>query len=515
MKTLQFKCEMLSDVILNVKTATEGNQSTLDFIPGNCFLGIVANTFQEFTPQVIDLLFSGKVRFGDAHLAGESSNGLYRSLHIPASMMYKKLYDLYEGCYLHHYYQRSKDKKGTNGGPMQLKQCRNGYYIFAGQKAIKVDVQKSFAIKSAYDRESRRSKDEQMYGYESIGKGATFLFEVECDDEKMSSIIENSLIGHQRIGRSRTAEYGLVNIEKTSFNSTTSRPKGISIDGKHYISVYADGRLLFTNKEGLYTFTPEASDFGINGTICWEKSQIRTFQYAPYNYKRRTRDTDRCGIEKGSVFVIETEADAPTSSTYVGQFRNEGFGRIIFNPDFLDEANDATNGECSYKFVKRNGQEKEITPFSAKDTPLLQYLRNKEREDNIQSYIYKTVNDFTDNKAKYFRKEVFASQWGSIRSIAMRCKDYHQLNEELFTKTRIVHHYPTLTDDRDYDKEVSSAYLTHGMASKKWEGDRIKYLKDFIENVVRDGHSFGRDISVEAVINLASEMAKKCRRNGN
>ena len=43
MSILKFKCTLLSDVILNQKAATEGPNQTLDFIPGSCFLGIVAS----------------------------------------------------------------------------------------------------------------------------------------------------------------------------------------------------------------------------------------------------------------------------------------------------------------------------------------------------------------------------------------------------------------------------------------------------------------------------------------
>ena len=70
MKVLNFRCTLLSDVVLNQKSATEGTNVTLDFIPGNCFLGIVAGTLYNTLskPEEKNLLFhSGKVRFGDAH----------------------------------------------------------------------------------------------------------------------------------------------------------------------------------------------------------------------------------------------------------------------------------------------------------------------------------------------------------------------------------------------------------------------------------------------------------------
>ena len=62
MKTLQFRITLLSDVILNQKSATEGSNSTLDFIPGNCFLGIVASRlYTKVTPEeALDLFHNGK-----------------------------------------------------------------------------------------------------------------------------------------------------------------------------------------------------------------------------------------------------------------------------------------------------------------------------------------------------------------------------------------------------------------------------------------------------------------------
>ena len=68
MKTKTFKCKLLSDMVLNLQSATEGRQQTLDFIPGNCFLGIVAKEYEgKFKDNAFLIFHSGKVRFGDAH----------------------------------------------------------------------------------------------------------------------------------------------------------------------------------------------------------------------------------------------------------------------------------------------------------------------------------------------------------------------------------------------------------------------------------------------------------------
>ena len=430
--------------------------------------------------------------------------------------MYPKLQSIRDLSIIHHFYKRKNDAKGINGRPMQLKQSRSGFYIFNQNEAFEVEIGRGFAIKSAYDREKRRAADEQMYGYESLDKGAVFLFEVEMDDDQWASVIEKALTGKKRLGRSRTAQYGLVEIAPATFTQPHSRSEGVMIDGKKYVTVYADGRLIFINDSGTSTFRPTAEDLGLHGTICWEKSQVRTFQYAPYNYIRQTRDADRCGIEKGSVFVVETTSDAPIGNDYVGIFRNEGFGKVIYNPEFLDISDSAKNGESKCRFVEKSKPSGiDTTPKSAikTDSILLEYLKSRKQESDAKAYIYKKVNSFVADNANNFRDDSFASQWGNIRSIAMRCNTSEELKSELFEKYIIKHHYPTSNDPKDEDREVNVAYLKHGIAKDKWaQGHRIDKLQDFIEKIAQQ-KKFNRDITIEAVVNLASEMAKKSKRS--
>lgn len=60
---IKFECKLLSDVIINQSAATDGNNSTLDFIPGNSFLGIVASHYAEYSKEDAMTLFQNmKVR---------------------------------------------------------------------------------------------------------------------------------------------------------------------------------------------------------------------------------------------------------------------------------------------------------------------------------------------------------------------------------------------------------------------------------------------------------------------
>lgn len=504
MKKLRFKCTLLSDVVLNTSAATEGEQTSLDFIPGNNFLGIVAAGYDKYSPtEQMEIFHSGKVRFGDAHPALHDS--LFRSLHVPATLFYPKGKYAWEECYAFQSYSRKEDIR-VNGKPMQLKQCRNGFYVFQNGTGSSVSVAKSFAIKSAYDRDNRRAKDSQMFGYESIDKGQEFLFEVEVDNEDLADRIEAALVGIHHIGRSRTAQYGLAEIKKFNFYEIPTEHEPIStIDGDR-VAVYADSRLIFLNEEdGQPTFQPTAKQLGLIGEIDWNVSQIRTFQYAPWNGKRQTRDADRCGIEKGSVFFVKTRT-IPADSKYVGSYNSEGFGKVIYNPYFLSSKGE--NGKALYQILKSGVAKTTTSKLPLGGSPLLDYIAASRKDFETEGNIAEKVNDFVADYGRLFKGASFASQWGRIRKIAMTHPTKKGIIDELYEKTEVRHHFPSPNDDKEYDKSENVGYLVHGVAAKKWEKNgRKDKLRNFIESID------DADYVQQAVVNLASEMAKICTRN--
>ena len=517
MKTIHFKCTLLSDVILNQKSATEGDNNTLDFIPGANFLGIVAGNYMKFSPlDQLRVFHSGDVKFSDGHLMAYNSEGkVVRSLKIPASIFYPKLKSASEVSYIHHLYSRVKDHEGLNGGPQQLKQCRNGFYLMDERKMKAINSSKTFSIKSAYDRELRKSKDEMMFGYESLASGGIYHFSVSCDDS-LTEAITNYLLGTRHIGRSRNAQYGLVRIEKLDKPLVEQEcNKGYYTDekGNKYITMYAEDRLLFIDEYCQYTYSPDPlHDLGIDGTIMWEKSQVRTFNYSPWNSKRNNYDSERCGFEKGSVLVIQINEMPSVLPSYVGKFNQEGFGKVIFNPRFLESS--GNNGETLYKIIDI---EKEPASVSKADfklnekekTPLTIYLANKARLEESRSFIYKSVNEFVKNYKDKYKGATFASQWGTIRSIAMHCNNYDDLHREIFQNNIGIKRNSTESDARTVVIK-NMAYLGHGVAEDKWKKrNRTKDFKEFVERMKNSEYG---DISCEAVVNLASEMAKICKK---
>lgn len=503
MKTLNFKCTLLSDVMLSTSAATQGEQTSLDFIPGNNFLGIVAVNYNSMTKEEqMEIFHSGKVRFGDGHPADKEAKT--RSLHIPAALFYPKGKNACDECYVSQSYSREEDIR-RNGKAMQLKQCRNGYFIFQNNEGISVPVAKSFALKSAYDRELRRAKDNMMYSYESLDQGQIFLFEVEIDNDSLAEKIARALIGIHHIGRSRTAQYGLVKIDEATFNDVSSSLKPIDTTNGQRIAVYADSRLIFLDDAGQPTLQPSARLLGLDGEIDWTLSQVRTFQYAPWNGKRQTRDADRCGIEKGSVFFVECNS-VPPASKYVGSYNNEGFGKVIYNPDFLRSKGD--NGKAACHLHNAEESKNTTTQETLGGTPLLDYIAASKKNFETECDIMAKVNDFVYEYRRLF-SGILASQWGSIRKIAMSHPTKQGIINELFDKTEIRHHYPSPNDNEECDKPVNVGYLEHGVTAKEWQKkNRKEILKSFIDSIDDVGYV------QQAVVNLASEMGKISTNNG-
>ena len=477
MTTLTYKCTLLTDIVLNAKSATEGGNQTLDFIPGNNFLGITAGLlYSQIDVHTAWLIFhSGKVRFGDAHLL---VNG-YRSMKAPAAMYYPKLSSAAHECYV---YYRLPQPWTENILEKQLKQLRNGFYAFtASGEAIAARAQKTFAVKSAYDRERRCSKEQCMYGYEALCAGAEMAFDIEIDDgleENVATMINQALIGTKHLGRSRTAQYGLVKIEPCMF----AEPCANTDVEDEIVTIYADGRLVFYDEEGLPTFQPTPKQLHLpeGSAIRWDLSQVRTFCYAPWNYKRQAYDPDRCGLEKGSVIVAECPSRADCTRAYVGAYNNEGFGRVIYNPEFLKAG---TSGKVILTFKDVLNHTAETTKnMQLPHTPLIETLLARREEEDRECGIYEAVNDFVEQYGARFKGKAFASQWGTIRSMAMAHVNGQELMDALFTAPR--------------------GYLVHGTAKDKWaEKGRLKLLKDFCNRL-------SDELLQSALVNLASEMGK-------
>ena len=397
MNELTFQVKFLSDIVLPASSNTEGNIEQLDFIPGSNFLGMVAKEYSEFNDS-FKVFHSGNVRFGDATLLVEGET----TYKMPLSFFHEKL----EKTQLvnHHLIKDFLDFK-------QLKQKRKGF-ITKDLKEISIDY--NYAQKSAYDKDKRCSKDGTMYGYNAIPEGTLWQFSVKYDalERKDVERITNNLVGKKRLGKSKSSQYGRVEISETTKSQTIV---------SHLVEtpttvLYAKSRLALVDVEGNPTYDLKYLIDGLNDTnIVWEKSQIKTSTFTPFNGAMQTKSYERVIINSGSVIVLQnlSKAQLEQLDRGVGIYFSEGFGEVLVNPSFLDKEEPFSLKKCS------NGKEFEKVDITE---PIVKFLNNRKlrNQENLElaSAVYTFIQE---NRTLY--KNISNSQWGTIRAICSGSSD--------------------------------------------------------------------------------------------
>lgn len=426
MKTKYYKCEFKSDVILNASSNTQGNIELLDFIPGSNFLGMVAKYYHEFENS-FEIFHGLNIRFCDANIMINDK----QSYKIP--LTYHNL-KLDTQSYFNRLFLTEDEEEKLRDEQKQLKQVRNGYM---NESLEILSAKYNYSQKSAYDKIARKSEDEKMYGYSALQKGSSWIFKIIYNDECLIKSIEDKIIGEQRLGKSKMTEYGQVYISK--FDNVKQLEQFSPND--EYTYFYVNSRLVLMDEFANATLMPSIENLGLkSGSICWERTQIKTTTYTPYNFKRQTHDSARNCIQKGSVIVVKGLKDELSKiNTFIGAYQSEGFGEIIINPKFLAYKNPTLK---HYKTL----EDKKINEI--KDD-LISFLQYKKNTDDIKFQMSQRVQDVYKSFIGPSK-----SQWGRIRSFATSSKDKVEFLQN-------VEHY-----------------IQNGKESKQWSSKKDKFIKE-------------------------------------
>ncbi len=419
-----YKCKFLTDVVLQASSNTQGNIALSDFIAGSNFLGMVAKNYAGFEEKSFEVFHSGAVRFGDGHIV--VNNQL--SYKIPLSYFNLKLD---EKAYFNRMHLSEEEETSLRNEQKQLKQIRIGFMNSSFEYG---SLSYTYAQKSKHSKKYRRSEDEGMFGYSSLKKGYEWIFKVTYKDEKLISDVEKVLLGKQRLGKSKSVQYGQVMIESMESMNVVET----FIPDNNFTYLYLNSRMALVDAFGNPMLTPSIENLGLtSGQIVWEKTQVRSSSYSPYNYTRQTKEYTRVVIEKGSVIVLKniSEHDKKSLKNGIGAFLNEGFGEVIVNPKFLEikepklqEVKVSTNIESSSEKV---------------DEVLMEFLKAKEEQEEDSFAVASEVQAVYKSLLGASK-----SQWGEIRSLATSSsKDNLITNVEKF--------------------------ISDGVAKKQWEGNTL------------------------------------------
>jgi hypothetical protein len=449
MQELIFKVTFLSDVVLPATSNTEGKIEPLDFIAGSTFLGMVAKKEYGNFKDDFTIFHSGKVRFGDATPL-QDKTPTYK---IPLSFFYEKLTPTKV------INQVQEDLRSLT----QAKQLRAGYI---SKDFVLSYLDYNYAQKSGYNKSKRRSRDSSMYGYSSIQKGTKWQFVLKYDanivEESEIEQIKKALVGRQRLGKSKSSQYGEIEIASLESDALAPNKTRLNPLGSEVI-LYLKSRVALSNKEGNPSYDLRYLAEGLKDEqIDWSRTQLRTSTYNRYDGSRKSKDTQRVVINAGSVVVLRNISQEMVSqiSEGVGLYLSEGFGEILINPTFLMEKSFTLS---EYKVNKT------VSPVDIYDD-MVKFLFIKEEERRKQLDIASTVHTFIEANRAIYSKAMNA-QWGTIRSFCSSS------NDELI-KNRV------------------EAYITDGVAKDKWQGERGKNLLNAIEQS-RSPLAFTKLLSME------------------
>lgn len=419
-----FTLTFLSEIILNKSGNTQGNIQASDFVSGSSLLGIAAKKYESFN-NPFEIFHSGKVRFSDANPLYKE-NRTYKtplSFFIPKTATQKEVYN-------NHFVDYSKSEILDK----QLKQMRSGYITQDAKNIIYLDY--NYAQKSAYDTTTRKSKDSSMFGYEAIKAGSTWEFHITFYDipqEEKDKVI-NTILGQHCIGKSKSAQYGKVLITKHNHKESNIE----NLEAKEITYLYLDSPMaLFT--QNMPTLTPTKENLSLEqGEIDWDKTQIKTRKFSPFNFKRQCKDSSRLILEKGSVIAIKnaSQNDIHNLKQGVGAFLSEGYGEVLINPSFL---------EIKESFCLEEAKLTKQTPkdLQNSDETLISFLKaRQQKQENLLNLGEKVDKFIQEHKDKFL--EVRKSQWGEIRMLLQfhsnpqdyikRIKSYIKRSDEKTTK---------------------------------------------------------------------------------
>jgi hypothetical protein len=393
-------------LILSKKNTTTGHHESLDYIPGRVLLGLVASHYNSFGERAFETFHSGSVRFIDA--LPETPSGC--AMPTPMTL------------------QRPKGDSSTtlrnlaaptNGdGNVQYESISAAYLgRLAGGAFFTHDVSRARVVKTAIEDDgSSRAKESALFSYETIEQGQRFIATIEADDASADLLdeIEQILTGHHRLGRSRSAQFGRVSIERISDDPretwTSAAPQTTS---RTCVLLLADLSLI-DEDSGLPRFEPSAEDFGLSKRWCYapSRSMVRVRTLDRFNGYRRAFDLQRQVLRRGSVLVFETTDDESVTPRImsVGADRQEGLGRVLVSPDWSS----STTLEVS-SIVDARDPGMGFSP----DTGLLAWLDRRSDDLTPEMWVHiVSARDELLRRCKVRRQTPSKTQWGRLRGWA-------------------------------------------------------------------------------------------------
>lgn len=419
MPTRTFKITLESDLVASLRPGSGIGHECLDYLPGSLLRGLLASEWGN--DGFAQAMFGGGLKCFDAYPAAPSGEPC-----VPVPFSFhagKETVDMGNGRKLFKWRNYANVQPGEDE-----RQRRRGY--LPGNAGV--DESSDLIVpnqvergKTAIDPSLRnQAMESQLFAYRALAEGQVFLATLEGDQELLDKASAILLREGNRLGRSRSAEFGLVSIEESTACQSPLLDETDGNAGQVTLLLLSDLRIL---RNGNPTFEPFVTDFGLDPTsarIIWDKTFLRTRSYSPWNAYIDSYEDERHLITKGSVITLQLDNSEDLSSLRktlqqgIGLNREEGFGQIALNPKilstgslFIDESPDEKKKEKTevqsnhplYTYVKLKAQKNDLRMKAEKHARVWQ-----ERLVRVANAIHQETG-----------KTVTPSQWEGLRAIVV------------------------------------------------------------------------------------------------
>lgn len=399
MRSLNLNITLETELVLSSSSATVGAHTSVQRIRGSALLGACAAQGYA-SPHSFDLFHSGRMRYGDALPAAGPSVALPMPLALHA------------------------EKGAARGGPCwnlavddgprsaQLEQVRHG---FIGPDGQNVQVATTYTMRTAVD-DGGQARGGFLFGLETVSAGQIFCATIQADTEELLAEVERRLVGRvHRIGRSRSAEFGLARVEQAEFD-----PWPVISGCVDTVRILCISDLALRDPaNGAPRLLPTGEDFGMPGAeMDLARSFIRSARYSPYNAFRRRHDLERQVIVAGSVLVFRA---APTDldelrarlAGGVGEYRLDGLGRVLVQPALLESSQVALHGAESTP-----SSESQTIPLPADE--LGRWIGARILDERRHDAAWSLSREWAEKMKGY--RGVPSAQWGELRRLAAQAR---------------------------------------------------------------------------------------------
>jgi len=389
-KKISYKITTLSPIVLAKEIGEQNTINTEKYIPSTTIRGLFANNFIK--------------KFDLGRNAHENENFynlfLKNEIIFTSAYPFKKNKTYYPALYLHK--EKGKDsapiynileKKSDNKKTKPLKKMI--YYSNDKSSGYAHDVSTTFYFHNARDREKGHSIGEEIFYYESINEGEEFEGSIIGDEGYLEEI--KRIYGEKFtsfIGRSKSAQYGLVNIEFGNLEDIDNLE-----DVEYEFIIVATSPILLYNEWGFSDISIKALENYLKKhfdcDIAIEKIIARTEYVENFVGIWGMKNTRELDYSPGSAFKIkiidgcnDLKEKLHSLSIYgFGEKTELGFGRVKVYYSL----------EESYKIdYDDSDKNEEVTPQYSKS--ILEKILKQKTEEILKFKAFEKADEFSKRK---------------------------------------------------------------------------------------------------------------------